>query len=70
MKCWPLSSTFGHGNKGILLDSSLTGDHGKWKILDPDKVSDIEYIIARMYHGKVPDIQELWEKCNKAIAKK
>ena len=51
--------------------SSISGDHGKLKILDPDKISNIEDIVIRMYRGKVPDIKELWKnKCIKAISKK
>ena len=57
-------------SKAVLLESSLTGDHGKLKTLNPEKMADIEDIIIRMYRGKVPDTKELWEKCNKAIAKK
>ena len=51
--------------------SSISGDRGKLKILDPNKISDIEDIVIRMYRGKVPDIKELWkDKRVKAISKK
>ena len=48
-------------NKELLKEGSLTGDHGKLKVLDPEKISDIEDIFVRMYWGKVPDIKELWD---------
>ena len=51
--------------------SSISSDREKLKILDSDKISDIEDIVIRLYRGKVPDIKELWkDKCVKAISKK
>ena len=39
-------------------ESSLTGDHGKLKILDEQWIGDIEDIVVRMYRGKVTNIKE------------
>lgn len=51
-------------------ESSLTGEHGKLKILDEERLADIEDIILRIYRGKVTDIKETWGKCREAIGKK
>ena len=51
-------------------ESSLTGDHGKLKVLDEQRIGDIEDIVVRMYRGKVTDIKETLDKCREAISKK
>ena len=53
----------------VLLVSSVTGDHGRCKALDEEKISEIEVIVA-MYQGKVNDIEQLWKGCKTAISKK
>ena len=54
----------------VLLVSSVTGDHGRRKALDEEKISEIEKVIVAMYQGKVNDIEQLWKGCKTAISKK
>ncbi len=50
--------------------SGLSGNQGKLKALDDEKMSEIEDIIKRVYRGK-GNVNDIWkDKCRVAIAKK
>lgn len=48
-------------DKKTLGESLLAGDRGKLKILDEDKVSDIEDIIIRMYQERSKTYEKQWK---------
>ena len=54
----------------VLKQSGLGDNQGKLAPLEQDKMSKIEEIIKRVYHGK-GNVEKIWkDKCRTAISKK